>query len=272
MATRVAEPASVGTSDVKSARRVLDILELLGSNVDGLTFAEIARRLDVAKSSLHALLTTMVRSGWINLENSTRNYRIGSRAWEAGQGYQLARELVLAADPHLRSLCHEVNETVQLGILDGVEVLYIAKVESDHPFRLRSRAGSRFPAWASGLGKVLLASLPPEELRSRMADVIFEPFTEKTVRSLEELEEVLERIRREGVGRDEGELNLEVHCVAAPVLDQTGKVIAAVSCSAPESIALDPARDAETIERLKAHTAELSQSLGWRPLRATIGR
>lgn len=269
-ATKRTQSPPEGSGDVKSARRVLDILELLGDNIDGLTFPEISEQLGLAKSSLHALLMTLVRSGWINLESSTRSYRIGSRAWETGQAYLLARELVVAADPHLRALCHDVNETVQLGILDGVEVLYIAKVESDHPFRLKSRAGSRLPAWATGLGKVLLAALPPEELRTRMAGVTFESFTEKTVRNLTELEKVLERIRRDGTGRDDGELNPAVHCVAAPVLGQSGSVIAAISCTSPDDFSADPERDRKTVERLKQHAVELSKTLGWRPVSATL--
>jgi IclR family transcriptional regulator, KDG regulon repressor len=153
---------------------------------------------------------------------------------------------------------------VQLGILAGVEVLYIAKVESDRPFRLVSRVGMRLPAWATGLGKVLLAALPREELRRRMEPVTFERFTDTTVRDLEQLERVLARIRSEGVGRDHGEYTAFVYCVAAPVRDQTGDVVAAVSCTLPEAPRKGEG-DKRMADVLVHHATELSKSLGWAP-------
>src|SRR5215472_16400429 len=117
-----------GSASVKSARRVLDILELLSANADGLKFPQIADLLGVPKSSLHALLATLHARKWIGFDEAARTYRIGMRAWEAGQGYVQARDLALIADEHLHAARTELNETIQLGVLEGVEVLYIAKV------------------------------------------------------------------------------------------------------------------------------------------------
>ena len=250
---------------VKSARRVLEILELLGSKVDGLTFPQIVEQLELPKSSLHALLGTMVGMGWLAFDDGARTYRIGVRAWEVGQGYVRARDLALIADPHLRAVREELNETVQLGVLDDVDVLYIAKVESDRPFRLVSRVGMRLPAWATGLGKVLLASLPADELRQRMAKIKFVRFTETTVRDMDQLELVLERIRAEGIGRDEGEYTAFVYCVAVPVRDQSGAVVAAMSCTLPEPPHRRPGGEDHLAEVMRRHGAELSKSLGWNP-------
>ena len=252
-----------GKSSVKSAGRVLGILELLGANADGLKFPQIAGMLALPKSSLHALLATMQGMGWISFEESTRTYRIGMRAWEVGQGYNYARDLARIADEHLHAARTELNETVQLGVLDGTEVLYIARVDADRPFRLVSRAGMRLPAWATGLGKVLLAYLPSAELRRRMADVTFVPFTDKTVRDIDQLEKVLARIRAEGIGRDDGEHVAFVYCVAAPVRDKTGAVIAAMSCSLPEPPQRRPGGFSHIAEIMGRHAAGLSHSLGW---------
>jgi IclR family transcriptional regulator, KDG regulon repressor len=250
------------SSSVKSARRVLDILELLGANVEGLKFPQIAELLGLPKSSLHALLATLHAKKWIAFDEASRTYRIGVRAWEVGQGYLRARDLALIADEHRRAARAELNETIQLGVLDGVEVLYIAKVDADRPFRLVSRAGLRLPAWATGLGKVLLAYLPPAELRRRMEGVQFVPFTENTITDIAQLERVLARIRAEGIGRDQGEHTAFVYCVAAPVRDKTGAVVAAMSCSLPEP----PQRgrgDRHLAEVISRHAAGLSASLGW---------
>lgn len=262
-AAGLAEAGVDGKSGVKSARRVLGILELLAGSSDGLKFPQIADLLGLPKSSLHGLLSTMQGMGWITFEGSTRTYRIGVRAWEVGQGYNHARDLALVAEEHLRAARTELNETIQLGVLDGTEVLYIAKMDADRPFRLVSRVGMRLPAWATGLGKVLLAYLPGEELRRRMADVTFEAFTDTTIRDLEQLEQVLARIRAEGIGRDEGEHTAFVYCVAAPVRDKSGAVVAAISCSLPEPPQRRPGGYPRLAEVVSRHAAALSRSLGW---------
>ncbi len=258
-----AESQADGSASVKSARRVLDILELLSANTDGLKFPQIADLLGVPKSSLHALLATLHARKWIGFDETSRTYRIGMRAWEAGQGYLKARDLALIADEHLHAARTELNETIQLGVLEGVEVLYIAKVDADRPFRLISRAGMRLPAWATGLGKVLLAYLPAEELRRRMAGVEFEPFTSTTVTSLAQLERILEQIRADGIGRDEGEHTPFVYCVAAPVRDVSGTVVAAMSCCLPEPPERRPAGYSHIADVMARHAANLSKSLGF---------
>lgn len=258
-----AEGQADGSASVKSARRVLDILELLSASTDGLKFPQIADLLGVPKSSLHALLATLHARKWIGFDETSRSYRIGMRAWEAGQGYLKARDLALIADEHLHAARTELNETIQLGILEGVEVLYIAKVDADRPFRLISRAGMRLPAWATGLGKVLLAYLPAAELRRRMEGVEFERFTANTVTSLAQLERILEQIRSDGIGRDQGEHTPFVYCVAAPVRDVSGNVVAAMSCCLPEPPERRPAGYPHIADVMARHAANLSKSLGF---------
>jgi IclR family transcriptional regulator, KDG regulon repressor len=185
------------------------------------------------------------------------------RAWEAGQGYRQARDLALIADEHLRAARTELNETIQLGVLEGVEVLYIAKVDADRPFRLMSRAGMRLPTWATGLGKVLLTYLPPDELRQRMQDVVFKRFTENTIATMPEIEQVLAQIRADGTGRDFGEHTAFVYCVAAPVRDESGKVIAAMSCALPEPPERRPGGYPHMAEVIGRHAGNLSKRLGY---------
>jgi IclR family transcriptional regulator, KDG regulon repressor len=260
---RPADGVADGSASVKSARRVLDILELLSAHADGLKFPQIASTLGVPKSSLHALLATLHARKWIGFDEASRTYRIGMRAWETGQGYVQARDLALIADQHLHAARTELNETIQLGVLEGTEVLYIAKVDADRPFRLISRAGMRLPAYATGLGKVLLAYLPPDELRRRMEHVRFQPFTDTTVTSLAELEDILDQIRADGIGRDVGEHTPFVYCVAAPVRDASGTVVAAMSCCLPEPPERRPGGYPHLADVMGRHAASLSESLGF---------
>ncbi|WP_213450646.1 IclR family transcriptional regulator [Rhizomonospora bruguierae] len=256
--------AESATGGVKSARRVLDVLELLAANPDGLAFPEIGERLGLPKSSLHALLWTLVDRRWIVLDGRRRCYRIGVRVWEAGQGFQGAVNLARTAQPHLQAVRDELDETVQLAILDGLENVYIAKVEADQPLRLVSRVGMRLPAYATGLGKVLLAYLEPAELAQRLDGVRLERFTDRTAGTAEELVARLAEIRERGYGEDDGEYTPGLVCLAAPVRDHTGAVVAALSCSVPSArldrLDIDRGHIRDAVVK---HARDLSTDLGW---------
>ena len=122
---------------------------------------------------------------------------------------------------------------MQLAVLDGFENVYVAKVESSHHLRLQSEVGGRLPAYATGLGKVLLAGLPPVEFERRLATVHLQPFTEATITDPDVLRVRLAEIRTRGYGLDEGEYTVGVFCVAVPVLGAGGDTVAAVSSSVP---------------------------------------
>ena len=221
------------TGGVKSARRVLEVLECLAESPAGATFPQLTDRLGVPKSSLHALLATLMDAGWIYLHEPTRKYRIGLRLWQVARGFSTLDALAHVGLKHLEAVRDEVNETAQLAVLEGVDNVYIAKVESDHPLRLVSQVGSRLPAYATGLGKVLLAHLDPAEFQRRIADVTFERFTTRTVPNAKALEEGLAQIRMRGYGEDEGEYTPGVFCVAVPIFGPEGEIVAAMSCSIP---------------------------------------
>lgn len=181
---------------------------------------------------------------------------------EAGQGYHRAADLERVARPYLEAASAELDETVQLAILESVEVLYVGKVEADRPFKLVSQVGMRLPAYATGLGKVLLAHLPVEEFRTRMAGVTLEHFTERTVRDLADLEKRLAVIRRQGFGVDNGEHVTGVCCVAIPIRDRNGIVVAALSCSIPEARLRNKSADMASIrDVLERHGDKLSGAL-----------
>ena len=156
---RIAEAASGSGSagdrlsaTVKSALRVLLVIELLTDEPIGLSFAQICKRLGLPKSSTHALLRTMKERGHLDLDQTGR-YRLGIRIWQAGQAHTQGFDLAAAARPYLQVARDELHETVQLAVLDGFENVYLAKEDSDQRLVLQSRVGSRLPAYATGLGK-----------------------------------------------------------------------------------------------------------------------
>lgn len=223
------------SSGVKSALRALEILELVAQYRDGVTFVELVEQLPYPKSSLHALLQTITAKRWLNFDPEERLYSIGVKPWEIGQSFMRSRDLVVRARQYLREANLELGETVQLGILDDLDVVYIDKAEGTRPLRLISKVGSRLPAYVTGIGKALLSGLPDAELERRFAGVELPGYTVQTITSGDELIKVLQVARRQGYALDDGEYTSGVYCVAVPIKNHSGVVVAAMSCSVPKA-------------------------------------
>jgi DNA-binding IclR family transcriptional regulator len=226
-------PDGAASQAVKSAERTLEILDLLTTADRPLTFTEIGRALNYPRSSLHSLLHTMADRHWLEAADSGRAYALGIRAWEAGRTYLRAISLADRSLPFMERLRDRLDETVQLAILDGRHNVYVAKATGSQRLILASEVGRRLEAYATGLGKVLLAGLSEDELESRFKGVDMERFTPNTIRNLASLKRELQLIRKRGYGTDNEEYTLGVRCVAAPVRDSSGSVIAAMSVSVP---------------------------------------
>lgn len=252
---------SLDGATVKSAVRVMLIIELLTEHHEGLSFTELQDALEVPKSSLFSLLRTMTNRGHLLLNDETRRYRLGVRYWEAGQAFLRGTDLPTTAKSYMEQASVELDETVQLAVLDGLENVYIAKVEADQRLQLVSEVGMRLPAYATGLGKALLAHLEPDELQRRLDGAKLEPFTPNTITDKDVLLETLEQIREQGYATDDGEYTPGVHCVAVPVRDHQDHVVAAMSCSVPH-VRMTGTREDRLLEVLRNQAAALSRELG----------
>jgi DNA-binding IclR family transcriptional regulator len=254
----------VVSQSVKSADRLLDVLELLTVDSDGLPFTEIAARLRWPKSSAHALLLTMERRGYLARDPETRAYRLGIRAWEAGQAYRFDDDLTLHALAPMRRIVDEVDETVQLAVRSGTDNVYLAKVDSQQAMQLVSRVGSRIPAHATGLGKVLLSALSGEALDELYRGVALKPFTPNTITDLGRLKKALAEVRDRGYAVDEEEFAVGLRCIAVAINGSQQRVVAAISCSIP-SARLDTSKALRILTLLQEGAAELSDYLVRRP-------
>ncbi|GAA4715535.1 IclR family transcriptional regulator [Phytohabitans rumicis] len=247
---------------VKSAQRVLAILELLTARAAQLTFTEIAGALGYPRSSLHSLLATLVQSGWAELDPVTRRYALGIRAWQAGNAYLRAVELADRAQPYMEQVRDALDETVQLAVRDGRHNVYVAKADGSQLLVLASAVGRRLAAHATGVGKVLLADLPEAERRALLSAQPLERYTGNTLTDLDRLEKELALIRQRGHSMDNEEYTLGVRCVAVPVRDHSGRVVAGLSVSVP-TIRFDQARADQALALLTTASAGLSAALGW---------
>jgi len=253
--------ASNGRGHVKSAVRVLDILDALAKEPNGLSFTELLRVLSFPKSSLHELLAGLTDRGYVEFDGERRTYGLGIRVWENGQAYLRHRDLVREARPVMEEIVRAVNETVQLAILDGIENVYLAKVDCSHPVRLQSEVGKRLFAYATGLGKVLLAHLPEDELVARLAGRSLPRFTPNTVTDEGQMRAELAIVRERGFAVEDQEYTPGLRCIAVPVLQPGGLVTAAMSASIPIMRA-NAAQLSLALSSLASGSLELSRRLG----------
>ncbi|NLU71634.1 IclR family transcriptional regulator [Streptomyces sp. HNM0575] len=250
---------------VPAVTRALDVLELFLDCEETLSAPEITRRLRLPRTTVHELVTTLTARSYLEQPpDRPGRYRLGVRGYQLGSRY--AEQLDLAAEGHrvARSVADTCDETVHVAILEGPDVIYIAKVDSTHAVRMVSAAGRRLPAHCTAVGKMLLASLPEEDLEATLAAA--GPLTAMTpgsITSPEELRKALARIRERGVAVEQQESNPDVSCVAAPVRDASGKSVAALSISVPTVRWSEERRD-ELADLAVKGAAELSCRLGHR--------
>ncbi|WP_053202533.1 IclR family transcriptional regulator [Jiangella muralis] len=249
------------TQNVKSAQRTLEVLELVARHPDGLTFVDLVEKLPYPKSSLHGLLQTIVAMRWLTFDPRERTYLIGVRPWEVGQSFRRYRDLTVHARRALREASRQLDETVQLGVLDDLDVVYIDKVEGARMLRLVSHVGSRLPAYVTGIGKALLSGLPESELRAHYAGRELTRYTPRTITSGDELITVIDQVRERGYATDDGEHTSGVYCVAVPVRTDGG-VVAAISCSVPNArIESGEAEVPHLLETIRVCAREIARAL-----------
>jgi DNA-binding IclR family transcriptional regulator len=246
---------------VKSARRALEILEQLTRDPRPVGFAELADALGYPRSSLHGLLSTLTDMGWVELDERTRTYSLGLRTWEAGRAYLGARDLVERARPYMERVRDELDETVQLAVLDGHEVVYVGRVDGSHRLVTSYSVGGRVSAHASAGGKALLSLLDPDEVAKRFAGTKLERYTPQTITSVRQLRTELAATRRRGYGVDAEEYTVGVRCVGVPVLDHEGEPVAALSVSVP-TVRFDAQRQKHALSVLTDNARLLSRALG----------
>jgi IclR family transcriptional regulator, KDG regulon repressor len=219
-------------SSVRNAARVLKEFSRTDREL-GVT--QLARRLDLAVSTVHRLLATLCDEGLLERGQASGTYRLGLKMYELGVTVFPNLDLHDAARPVLASLRQSTGETVQMGVLDHLEVVYIERLESPQTLRMFNQTGHRLPAHATSTGKVLLAYLPPEVLRQRLLDWQPTRLTPHTIVDQRALLEELRRVAERGWAQNLEEGAPGAASVAAPVRDEDGQVIAALSVVGPIS-------------------------------------
>lgn len=197
--------------------------------------SEVAAELDVPRSSAHGLLSSMVDTGFLQCRSRGR-YRIGWRIVELSQTLKGTVDVKSSAAPILERLSEKYGETAHLAVMERYRVLYVDKVLGNHVINVTgARIGAALDAHCSAVGKVLLAQCDPGEIERNITNKPLRRLTPSTITNPAALAQELRAVQRSGCAFDVGEAVTEVHCVAAPVRDDMGVVVAAVSVSVPAS-------------------------------------
>ncbi len=214
-------------SILQTADRALQILELLAK--EGMTATEIQKRMGLNKSTAHRLMMTLLNRGFVERNEVTGIYQIGLKMVEISSVRLNHVELKTEALPYLHQLANKLNKSIQLAIYDEGEAVFIEKVEKYQSFHMYCQIGKRIPLYCSGVGKALLLDKSDDEIRSILSNITFEKYTENTYMNVDELLEDLHDAREKGYTMDRAEHEENVHCVAMPVFDYRGRIIAAAS-------------------------------------------
>lgn len=247
---------------VPAIQRATLILELLAKDGPGRGVTEISNLLDIPKSSAFSILYTLLDGGFVERDAISSRYRLGPKTFELGNAYIRGTNFVQEFRPIAREIVAQCNETVHLTVLDGTEVIYLARQEGNEAVRVAVSMGARLPAHAVATGKVLLASLPEAELKERLRGVPLVGRTPRTITFLDTLLEELQQVRALGYAIDNEESAKGVLCIASPVINHEGRTTAAMSVSFP-LIRGSKERVEAIINLIKDGATKLSHRLGY---------
>mgnify|MGYP000633940747 CR=1 FL=1 len=218
---------------LRSVGRALELLSCFAADTREWGINDLSRSLGLPRSAVHRLLLTLREWGYIEQDPISRKYRLGLRAVELGRAALARQDLRSVALPVMRELARRSRENVNLAVLDGMEIVYLERLESQQILRVALHPGARLPAHCTAMGKVLLASLPEEQLDRLLATSVLQRYTPKTVTDPDRLKQELRIVRRQGYAMADEELAIGVRSVAAPIRNREGEVVAAMNITGP---------------------------------------
>jgi IclR family transcriptional regulator, KDG regulon repressor len=258
---------------VQTLERASLILDILGQSPQGISIKDLSDRMHLPKGTTHRLVSSLSYFGYVRQDQNTKNYFLGFKLVELGNLLLSQLDLRKEAELFLRDLAERTKETVHLVILDGNEIVYLDKLETEphtSGLRMASRVGSRNPAHSCAVGKVLMAHLSPEALARMVEEKGLPRRTGNTITDYNQLKEHMALVRKQGYAIDDEENERGIRCVGAPIFNEAGRVVAAISVSGP-AFRVTKKSVQESLKKEVMETAlRISQRLGfrgrtWRP-------
>ncbi len=243
--------------------RGLDILSLYTRETPALTLTEITKSTQLNKTTVYRILTTLENAGYLIRDYDTKRYRPGLKVLQLGFASISSLEVRQVARRYLELLSRKVGETVSLSVLDGGDIIYVDRVRNQRIVGVILGLGSRLPAHCASMGKAMLAHLPPSELDDYLDRAVLEPCTTNTLIDRQALEAELLLVRTRGYATNDEELEMGLRAVAAPIWDNTNRVVAAVNITGSSSSISKERMEGELADAVCQTAAEISQALGY---------
>ncbi len=218
---------------INSVKNAIDLLMLFSVSRPELSLTEISSYIDLHKSSIHRTLSTLVLSGFLEKDKATSKYRLGLVFLELASQVLSRYDFRDQARPYLEGLADKTGEIFHLSVLNGADIIYLDKVGQGQPLTVATKIGGRSPAYCSAMGKVMLADVSLPELKRLLGDGPFPRATVNTITEMPRLIEELEKVKKQGFAVDDEEAFPGIRCIAAPLRNKNGKVVAAISATVP---------------------------------------
>lgn len=255
----------------KAVTRALKILDFISEKGFPVTLKQISDGLSIPASSAYDIVNTMLDMNYLQYaDRDTKTYFIGLKAFYSGFAYVRDINFVNVAKPYLIEMSKRMKATTFLGVRSDDQVVYLDKVESDEGIKTSAVLGSGRGMYYTGLGKAILATMPEKEVVQLYAGKELLPKTEHTICSLEALKKELCEIRKAGYAFDDEEGEIGLNCVAAPIRDYEGKVVAAISVATLRDIVQRNGRE-KYISIVVDNAMKISRTLGYTGKRLMVG-
>jgi IclR family pca regulon transcriptional regulator len=268
----MADPPRRNGDFVRSLERGLAVIRAFGPERSQLTLSDVARATGLTRAAARRFLLTLVDLGYMHSDG--RVFSLRPRVLELGYAYLSTLGLTEVAAPHMEELVATIRESSSTAVLDGDDIVYVVRVPTKRIMTVAISVGTRFPAYATSMGRVLLAGLPDSQLQDYLSRVTLEALTRRTVTDRGALRAIIEDVRVQGYALVDQELEEGLRSLAAPIGDASGAVTAAINVSAHASrVTLDTLRRSYlpqllvTAGRIQADLAALGVAPGRRQTR-----
>jgi IclR family transcriptional regulator, KDG regulon repressor len=231
---KVKQRSRVKPGRLSSVTTALRLLKAFSEKDDEIGISTLSKRLGIAKSTVHRLAVTLVSEGMLEQDPESGKYRLGIALFGLGALVRRRMNVSTQARPYLFALREKTNETVHLAILDGSEIMYVYNLESSQAIRMRSDLGVRKPAYCTAEGQAILAFQPAETVERIIREGLL-PRTPQTITDPARLMRTLDTIRQRGCAIEDEESEIGMRCIAAPIRNDAGDVVAAVAVAGPAS-------------------------------------
>lgn len=259
---RLLTPTGGRAQTVMAVDKALRLLELMAGEGRGMGLVELSRGAKVDPSTAYRLLQTLSARGFVRQQERGGKYNLGLRAFEVGNAVTYIEQLRQLVRPSLHELTERSQETSNLAIRDGWDGIYVEQVPGPRFVRAFTEVGRRIPLYCTAVGKVLLAAMKPAEIEEFYRRRPLEAYSKNTITTPPALDSELARVREQGYAVDSEEFEAGAGCVAGPVRDRSGNVVASVSASGPV-VRFEPAAVEMFISLVHEATGEISRRLGF---------